>query len=94
VPLTLTDSAGNSLSAGDFVEIKRIPDWLLKDLPDDEQKELRACVGMILEIEKIDEQDNYVWVGFGSTKDVGDASHYSGHSFVLEPSCVLKSKSR
>lgn len=81
------DANGKPISVGDFVRVEKITEGLLKDLPADEQKELKACVGKVLRVEEIDERGN-VWLGIGETNETRDESRYSGHSFSLDSSCV------
>ena len=42
------------IQAGDRVRLLGLPDWLVHDLPQDEQTELRAFVGQITEVTDID----------------------------------------
>ncbi len=72
------------LRVGDRVTLLGLPDWLVHDLPADEQRELRGCVGRATEVVDIDAH-GYVWIGFGQTTDAGDTAHYSGHSFCVPP---------
>ena len=72
------------LRVGDRVTLLGLPDWLVHDLPPDEQRELRGFVGQSTEVVDIDAHGD-VWIGFGQTADAGDASHYSGHSFCVPP---------
>jgi len=78
------------LQAGDDVVLVRIPDWLVHDLPESEKQELISCVGRKMKIEKID-RHGYCWIGFGTAIDVGDDTHYSGHSFCVPADCLKKS---
>jgi len=73
---------GNSLAIGDQVRLTGCPNWLVHDLPESEQREIRACVGKVAVIEQIDD-GGYYWVGFGATEEGGGSSIYSGHSFCV-----------
>ena len=67
---------------GDCVKLLGLPDWLMHDLPENEQIEMHAFVGQCAVVDAIDVY-GYFWLGFGSTTEVGDAAHYSGHSFCV-----------
>lgn len=77
----------NPLRPGMQVKLLGIPDWLLKDLPKSEQVEIISFIGGLAIIQEIDKY-GYVWIGFGSLADVGDAMNYSGHSFAVPPEFV------
>lgn len=70
------------LRIGDRVTLLGLPDWLVHDLPVDEQREMRGFVGQIAEITDIDAH-GHAWLGFGHTVEDGDDAHYSGHSFCV-----------
>jgi len=70
----------NEIQVGDRVKLVGLPDWLLHDLPKSEQAEMRAFIGHYAVVTEIDAY-GYIWLGFGSTIEVGDVAHYSGHSF-------------
>jgi hypothetical protein len=79
----------SDLKVGDRVIFLRAPDWLLKDLPTEEQAEIRSFVGQAAEITEID-KFGYCWIGFGSQVDEGEESNYSGHTFAVTPDCLKK----
>lgn len=67
---------------GDSVKLLGLPDWLLHDLPKDEQSEIVAFVGQTATVTEVDAH-GYVWLGFGSTTGSGEQANYSGHSFCV-----------
>jgi hypothetical protein len=76
-----------SYKVGDKVRLIGLPDWLLHDLPQDEQSDLLAFVGRkaaVLDIDKF----GYVWLGFGTTSASGADANYSGHSFCVPPEFI------
>jgi hypothetical protein len=75
---------GSDIRVGDRVRLLGLPDWLIHDLPESEQIEMRAFVGQSALVSEIDGHGCF-WLGFGSTTDVDDYACYSGHSF-----CVLR----
>jgi len=72
----------NDIRVGDRVKVLGLPGWLIYDLPDDEQTELRAFVGQTTVVRVIDSH-GYFWLGFGTMFAAGDSAYYSGHSFCL-----------
>lgn len=77
----------SQLKVGDRVVFLKAPDWLLKDLPLEEQDQIRSFVGMAAEITEVDKY-GYVWIGFGSQVNVGEESTYAGHSFAVTADCL------
>jgi hypothetical protein len=77
----------SELKVGDRVVFLKAPDWLLKDLPTDEQEEIRSFVGQTAEITEVD-KFGYFWIGFGSQSDEGEESTYAGHSFAVTADCL------
>jgi len=73
----------SSIRVGDRVRLLDMPDWLLRDLPEDEQIEMRSFVGKCSEVEEIDNH-GYYWVGFGSLVILDGTSYYTGHSFCIQ----------
>mgnify|MGYP001493792204 CR=1 FL=1 len=73
---------GNALKVGDAVRLLGLPNWLLHDLPEDEQVELLAFVGKVMQVQEIDCY-GYVWVGLGAVAEHADRSIYSGHAFCV-----------
>ena len=59
-----------------------LPDWLIHDLPEDEQEEMLAFVGLSAIVTEI-ESYGYFWIRFGAIFEVGDDACYSGHSFCV-----------
>jgi len=80
----------NNLNVGDEVVFIKAPDWLLRDLPHDEQREILAFVGQTATIIDID-KFGYLWIGFGSQVESGEESTYSGHSFAVTADCLKDS---
>lgn len=79
---------GSEFFVGQKVTLVKVPDWLLNDLPKDEQNEIRAFVGSVTTITEID-KFGYLWVGFGVTKeDEDETARYSGHSFCVSKDCL------
>lgn len=72
----------SDIRVGDRVKLLGLPDWLTHDLPESEQMEMRAFVGQWAVVNEIDAY-GFFWLGFGCTVAVGDAAHYSGHSFSV-----------
>lgn len=72
---------------GDRVVFLKAPDWLLKDLPAEEQDQIRSFVGQTAEITEVDKY-GYFWIGFGSQVDDGPESTYAGHSFAVTADCL------
>jgi hypothetical protein len=82
---TLGDAdMSHSFKSGDSVRLLGLPEWLLHDLPKDEQAELLSYIGTVMQVQDIDSH-GYVWVGQGSTSEHVDHSSYSGHSFGVPP---------
>jgi hypothetical protein len=77
----------SELKVGDRVMFLKVPEWLLKDLPTEEQNEIRSLVGQTTEITEVDEF-GYFWVGFGFQANDGDESTYAGHSFAVTADCL------
>lgn len=61
-PHATLDADGELLNIGDLVRIPKMPDWLLRDLPEDEQDRLRALENVPLHILESDAH-GYVWFG-------------------------------
>ena len=70
----------DKIIVGDIVRLIGLPDWLLEDLPADEQNEIRSFVGKTASVTKIDE-NGYFWLGFGIVENNTEHSIYRGHSF-------------
>lgn len=82
-------SAMCDLKVGNTVVFLKAPNWLLKDLPTEEQNEILSFVGRIATITEIDEFGHF-WIGFGLQVDDGEDSRYSGHSFAVTADCLRK----
>ncbi len=72
------------LRIGDRVRLSGLPDWLIHDLPAEEQRQMRGFVGQVAKITDIDAH-GHAWIGFGRTIDDGDDAHYCGHSLCVPP---------
>jgi hypothetical protein len=86
-PLPSIDPEGNEINVGDIIRINIIPDSLLADyLNDDEKKTVKGCEGREMKITEIDEY-GFLWVEviLLSTED-----RYDTHSFSIEPKYVSK----
>lgn len=70
------------IKKGDPVRLLGVPDWLIHDLPIDEQKEIKSFIGKIAEVQDIDNY-GYYWVGFGNSINTDGTTYYSGHSFCI-----------
>ena len=77
----------SELKVGDRVVFIRAPEWLLKNLPMEEQEEIRSFVGRTAEITELDEF-GYFWIGFGTQADEGEESIYAVHSFAVTAECL------
>lgn len=78
------------IKIGDLVELTEIPQWLVHDLPINEQKEIRSFIGKKAIVQDIDDY-GYYWIGFGATIDeIKLESQYSGHSFAITEDCLKK----
>lgn len=75
------------LHIGDEVILLNVPAWLLKDLPEGEQKEILSFIGKVAQITEVD-QYGYYWVGFGGTFTSDKEAIYSGHSFAVTADCL------
>lgn len=75
------------LKKGDLAKLISVPDWLVHDLPINEQHEIRSFVGMTSVITEVD-SSGYFWIGFGDIHDAVDSAQYSGHSFCVPRECL------
>jgi len=71
--------SGANIQAGDRVRIKNIPEWLLRDLPTEEQERLKAQKGGVVPVLEL-MPHGYLWLPF--------ANGYEGEGFSLQPSDV------
>ena len=78
---------GIEIDIGDVVRLLSIPQWLIRDLPEDEQRDMIAFVGSTAVVTEIDDH-GYYWIGFGKTIEITDSAHYSGHSFCVPRECL------
>ncbi|MBF5007768.1 hypothetical protein [Diaphorobacter caeni] len=76
-----------TIDVGSEVLLLSIPDWLIADLPLNEQREILACVGHTTTVKSIDDF-GYCWIGFGATIDMNDTGFFSGHSFGVPALCL------
>ena len=67
---------------GARVRLLGMPHWLIHDLPEEEQEDMRSFVGKTTAIEGIDAWGHY-WVGFGFFTALDDAVGYTGHDFAI-----------
>ena len=65
-PLPPVDADGKSLVPGALVEIRSIPAWLMRDLPDDEATALRALEGSSQRILRFDDH-GFAWFGHANS---------------------------
>lgn len=72
---------------GNKVKLLRLPDWLLHDLPIEEQIELRQALGQILKITDVDNH-GYIWLDISIRQESGSDAMCSGHSFCVTDDCV------
>lgn len=77
----------NSIQVGSTVQLLSVPDWLIHDLPSEEQQSIRNFVGQYATVESIDAY-GYLWIGFGSTQSNDETATYSGHSFGVPVACL------
>lgn len=70
------------LQVGDSVRLIGLPEWLIHDLPLEEQMRLHGFVGGVSAVEKID-QYGYVWIEFGVSTTESDCTKCTGHSFCV-----------
>jgi hypothetical protein len=70
------------LKEEDLVRFVSVPEWLLHDLPDEEQREIRSFLGGIAAISEIDCH------GYYSTEDAHGHTKYQGHSFCVPRDCL------
>jgi hypothetical protein len=85
-PLEPIDRNGNKVRVGDKIKITEIPDWLVKDLPENEAIAIRKCVGTEMLVFEIDAYC-YLW-----NKLIGqdNEDEYQAQSFALEPTNVFR----
>jgi hypothetical protein len=71
------------IQAGDRVRVNAIPDWLLRDLPEEDQERLKAHKGKIVTVLEL-MPHGYLWLSFADGTE----------GFSLKPSDVqLESES-
>ena len=86
-PLKPNDNEGNILKEGDIVKIITIPEYLYKDLDNDEAKSIKSCEGEIMKIHEVDDY-GFMWVEKPILETEND---YESHRFSIEPVNLLKS---
>lgn len=67
------------IHAGDRVRIKNIPEWLLRDLPLEDQERLKAQKGAVVAVLELIPH-GYIWLPF--------SNGYEGEGYSLQPSDV------
>ena len=72
------DACGQRIMVGSEARILSIPQWLTKDLPDEDVARLKAQEGRIMRVLEVDAH-GYVWFG----------TNNAGRWFCLRPSEVL-----
>lgn len=77
----------SNITIGSYVKLISLPNWLLEDLPENEQQELIRCVGNVFQVSDVD-LHGYYWIGFGITTYSEQDSFYSGHSFCVTRECL------
>lgn len=70
----------DNIHVGDRVRLIGLPDWLIHDLPEEEQIEMKEFIGQCATVNKIDAY-GYIWIGFSHTVEVGETAYCSGHEF-------------
>jgi hypothetical protein len=82
------------LRVGDKVKLISVPEWLLTDLPEEEQLSIVFSVGKYARIKDIDNY-GYFWVDCSGTLIRRDRKcEHRGHLFSVDKGCLEKSKSR
>ena len=71
-----------AIRVGDRVKLLGVPDWLIHDLPVDEQREILGFVGCTTHVTAIDVH-GYPWIGFGETVEDESGARYGGHSLCI-----------
>jgi hypothetical protein len=51
------------MNVGDKVRVMTIPDWLLRDIPEDERGWLKAQLGQVVEI-RANQGEKHLWLAF------------------------------
>jgi len=77
----------DEVSVGSRVRLAQLPEWLLHDLPENEQAEMRAYAGQSATVQEIDGY-GYLWIGFGATATDDKGARYGGHSFGVPRECL------
>ena len=73
----------NDIQAGDCVRLLDLPDWMIHDLPEEEQIDMCSFIGQCTEVKRIDDY-GYYWLSFGSLpKADGTLYNCTGHSFCV-----------
>ncbi|SMC16257.1 hypothetical protein SAMN02745857_00142 [Andreprevotia lacus DSM 23236] len=79
--------ATSAIAVGERVQLLKVPQWLVHDLPSDEQEEIASFVGKWTVVTDIDDF-GYYWVAFSATRAEGDVGGCSGHSFCVPVGCL------
>jgi len=72
-----------NIQVGDRVRVKNIPEWLLRDLPLEDQERLKAQKEAVVDVLEL-MPHGYLWLPF--------ANGYEGEGFSLQPSDVKLEK--
>lgn len=78
-------TAPRKINIGDRVRLLGLPDWLIHDLPESEQNEMRSFIGRSTMVRGIDSY-GYFWLEFSLgivIDEKNDAACCSGHSFCV-----------
>ncbi|GLH79883.1 hypothetical protein SSBR45G_47920 [Bradyrhizobium sp. SSBR45G] len=70
----------NDILVGDRVRLLGLPDWLVHDLPANEQTEMRGFIGQSCVVSEVDPY-GYYWLGFSTIVEDADGTRCTGHSF-------------
>ncbi|MFT3736347.1 MAG: hypothetical protein QM776_15235 [Rhodocyclaceae bacterium] len=71
------------IKTGDRVRVLNIPEWLLRDLPADDQKRLESQKGAVVDVLEL-MPHGYLWLSF--------SNGHEGEGFSLQPSDVVLEK--
>lgn len=69
---------------GSLVRLVGVPNWLIHDLPEEEQRDILSFIGKTTFIDEIDEYGS-IWIGFGYSTVTDEGTIYRGHSFIITP---------
>ncbi|MDO9213435.1 MAG: hypothetical protein Q8Q54_15775 [Methylococcales bacterium] len=72
----------DKIRVGDSVKLIDLPHWLIHDLPESEQTEMREFIGQQTIVREIDSY-GYFWLEFEVIVEKNDTNHCCGHSFAV-----------